>query len=107
MSLLSIDDPYYCGLRARIPAFVQKAFPGRNKSEKMDRLKESRNGHMAPSNGQHVMSNGNGHGPMAPMGMNGNPHASRYPGPPHIPMNGHPMMWHAKSVDSGMGKEKC
>ncbi|ODM97844.1 Dwarfin sma-2 [Orchesella cincta] len=85
------DDPYYCGLRARIPAFVQRALPQRNKgeaAEKRERELAARNGHGIP-NGHVILPNGH-HMPMHP--------GQRY-GPP-VP--GHPMMWHAKSVDSGM-----
>ncbi|XP_035705897.1 uncharacterized protein LOC110847527 isoform X3 [Folsomia candida] len=86
------DDPYYCGLRARIPAFVQKAMPGRKKAEAEKREREAaamRNGHVIIANG----------------GYPPHPHMVGVPqrfGPPGPPIPGHPMMWHAKSVDSGM-----
>ena len=79
------DDPYYCGLRARIPAFVQKALPPRNKPEGPSKPERNSVGMM-----------GSGH-----VAANGAPAHHRYSGPP---APGHPMMWHAKSVDSGMGK---
>jgi len=111
------DDPYYCGLRARIPAFVQKALPSRNKNKQQQQTssaqpkhilepannnnnntsngsdRESRNGH------HHVVSdynNGNGNGVVHHHGI-----PPRYVGTSG-PVPGHPMMWHAKSVDSGM-----
>jgi hypothetical protein len=82
------DDPYYCGLRARIPAFVQKAMPGRKKAEAEKREREAA---VVRNNGHIIIANGYPPHPM--MGP-------RF-GPPG-PMPGHPMMWHAKSVDSGM-----
>lgn len=88
-------DPYYCGLRARIPAFVQKAMPGRKKAEAEKREREAaamRNG----VNGHIIIANG--YPPHPHMG------AQRF-GHPGPPIPGHPMMWHAKSVDSGMGKQ--
>jgi hypothetical protein len=93
------DDPYYCGLRARIPAFVQKAMPGRKKAEMAAMVEKQREREAvaaAARNGHVIIANGNGyHHPQ--MG----PHRYGHPGGPPVP--GHPMMWHAKSVDSGMG----
>lgn len=83
-------------MRARIPAFVQRALPARKKGEAAEaRERElaaaARNGHIMPPNGHPMMPNGHHHMPM---------HQPQRYGPP-VP--GHPMMWHAKSVDSGMG----
>lgn len=88
---MAIDDPYYCGLRARIPAFVQKAMPGRKKAEAEKREREAaamRNGHVIIANGYPP-----------------HPHPHPHMGPQRFPIPGHPMMWHAKSVDSGMGMQ--
>ena len=63
------DDPYYCGLRARVSNFVK------NKNEK-DPIKENaaeqkKTGQAGPVNYQSPLP--------------------------------HPMMWHSRSYDSGMG----
>lgn len=92
-----LDDPYYCGMRARIPAFVQRALPQRKKGEAAEarerELASRSNGHgMPPPNGHVILPNGH-HMPVH--------HPPRYAHGPPVP--GHPMMWHAKSVDSGMG----
>jgi len=61
-------------------------------AEKREREAAARNGHV-------IIANGNGYP---------HPHPHMGPpqrfGPPGAPIPGHPMMWHAKSVDSGMGK---
>jgi hypothetical protein len=64
--------------------------PGRKKAEAEKREREAaamRNGHV-----------------IIPNGYPPHPHIGpqRF-GPPGPPIPGHPMMWHAKSVDSGMG----
>ncbi|XP_067008896.2 uncharacterized protein exp isoform X2 [Anabrus simplex] len=69
------DDPYYCGLRARVPNF------GKSKS------KEASSRY-----------------PVAPMPVMGGSHHPQAPfqyAPP--PQHAHPVMWHARSFDSGMG----
>jgi len=116
------DDPYYCGLRARIPAFVQKALPSRKSKQQPTSAvlqtqqqvhqqppppsqlvivgsamngggeREIRNGHVT------TLSNGTGH--LLPQNNNVQIHA--LPPPRFIGGGPLPMMWHAKSVDSGM-----
>ncbi|XP_014239303.1 uncharacterized protein LOC106660839 isoform X2 [Cimex lectularius] len=73
------DDPYYCGLRARVPNFV-KSKNGKD------------NGKMVPPpGGRYVLPPGP---PGAHLGLHHIHH--------HQP---HPVMWHARSYDSGMDSE--
>lgn len=68
------DDPYYCGMRARVPNFVKtKVKENKGPPPVMNRYSigtSISNGHLAAT------------------------HASQH----------NPVMWHARSYDSGMGK---
>ena len=64
--IIGTDDPYYCGLRARVSNFVK------------ENVKAKENG--------------------ADFNKKSNQTAINYQSP--LP---HPMMWHARSYDSGMG----
>lgn len=70
------DDPYYCGLRARVPNF------GKSKSKET-------NGGRYPA-------------PMSLMSHHQHPFQYAPPQQAHHP---HPVMWHARSFDSGMDSE--
>ena len=80
-SLLS-DDPYYCGLRARIPKFVKS---GKSKDTAGRYPASSISGGVSqPSSMMHQFHQ---YHP-----MHNQHHAQQ-----------HPVMWHARSFDSGMG----
>ncbi|XP_072156133.1 uncharacterized protein exp isoform X2 [Bemisia tabaci] len=90
------DDPYYCGLRARIPNFVAKSKdPSKNGSKNGSSVATRYGMGMGMSMGHHPTSASNGHLV--------SPHAQHYyHSQPHQP---HPPMWHARSYDSGMDAE--
>jgi len=124
------DDPYYCGLRARIPAFVQKALPSsktKTKQPSQAILQAQQQLHIQPNppttlvvvaspqvnggesrngGGGHLATLSNGTGHLLTHNNNVQLHAHLPPrfvgGNGPLPGPGHPMMWHAKSVDSGM-----
>ncbi|CAA9993794.1 unnamed protein product [Nesidiocoris tenuis] len=75
------DDPYYCGLRARVPNFVK------TKNGKVDGKLV-----VPPPGGRFVLPPGT---PAAHLGLHHLHHHA-----PH-----HPHMWHARSYDSGMDSE--
>ncbi|XP_014289061.1 uncharacterized protein exp isoform X1 [Halyomorpha halys] len=71
------DDPYYCGMRARVPNFVKS---------------KSKDTKVPPAGGRFVL-------PPGPPGSHiGLHHIHHLPQP-------HPVMWHARSYDSGMDSE--
>ncbi|XP_026676762.1 uncharacterized protein LOC103505685 [Diaphorina citri] len=72
------DDPYYCGLRARVPNFVKAK-------------RESKAGPPPVMSRYAPMGASNGH--LAP-----HPHSQK--------MQQHQVMWHARSYDSGMAKRE-
>ncbi|XP_039301260.1 uncharacterized protein LOC111043775 [Nilaparvata lugens] len=81
------DDPYYCGLRARVPNFVK------SKGKEMNGGGGGGNGKMVPPpvHARYpVLPPAPGHGPNSHIG---------------IPSHHHPAMWHARSYDSGMDSE--
>ncbi|KAF6213309.1 hypothetical protein GE061_011027 [Apolygus lucorum] len=75
------DDPYYCGLRARVPNFVKSKGKG-----------EGGKGMVPPPGGRFVLPPGT---PASHLGLHHLHHHA-----PH-----HPHMWHARSYDSGMDSE--
>lgn len=93
--LFILDDPYYCGLRARVPNFVKTKTKGDPVPSK--RFSVSQGPAPGPASQRH----------MGPMGM----HSGPMPGGPihhhHHPMHPqNPAMWHARSYESGIGVYK-
>ena len=81
--LLFSDDPYYCGLRARIPNFVKK-------KKKTDSSKQNKGGSgpgMPPANAMMNLGLGKGQPPMPA------------PAPPH-----HPFWWHSRLYTDSSGQ---
>lgn len=110
------DDPYYCGLRARVPNFAKtKLKPNENLSDKKssflnkngdNKSKEKDYSKQRPSFAQlphpasfstlyqlHQIQNGMLHGTISKQGAF-HRHNSQH----------EPYMWHAKSFESGIGK---
>ncbi|KAK9505280.1 hypothetical protein O3M35_009370 [Rhynocoris fuscipes] len=84
------DDPYYCGLRARVPNFVKS----KNGKEASGKGMPSSAAAVAPLGGRYVLP------PGQPGAHHGLHHMHHIPHQPH-----HPAMWHARSYDSGMDSE--
>lgn len=96
------DDPYYCGLRARVPNFVKSSKnKGKDSLSPMKRISVSNLQHPAASlaslhqlhqmHPQHLYSGGGS-------GINGSihhPHSIQYP---------HHLMLHTRSFESGIGE---
>ncbi|KAG8228268.1 hypothetical protein J437_LFUL006235 [Ladona fulva] len=98
------DDPYYCGLRARVPNFVQKK--ARDGERRYAAPPQAVAG---PHHHHHQQLH---HGMMqTPHPIHHHPHPMHHPGarenPYGYPVARHPPqpMWHARSIDSGMDSE--
>ncbi|XP_015587621.1 uncharacterized protein LOC107264167 isoform X2 [Cephus cinctus] len=78
------DDPYYCGLRARVPNFVKMAKNGQNKVS-------SPYGHIRPQPAPAYVSSGYV-----------SSQSSQIYGH-HVPAKRPPIMYHARSFESGLG----
>lgn len=76
--LFILDDPYYCGLRARVPNFVKTK-------------RESKVGPPPVLSRYAPMGSSNGH--LASHAQN-------------LKLQQHQVMWHARSYDSGMGESE-
>ena len=92
MSIFSVslsDDPYYCGLSARVPNFV-KSSNNRTKGPPKE-TRESVRGFagVSPFNNNNNNSNSNSN--------NNNNHGTHY-------SSYQPPLWHTRSYESGMGK---
>jgi hypothetical protein len=117
------DDPYYCGLRARVPNFVKATSNIINTSNKSNNNKNSNNkssNRIVDSNSNYISSNNlnrlmkekEQHKKMsvvAPMSafqqMHGNTRDLYHHQPPPPPSSQQQYsMWHAKSYESGIGE---
>ncbi|XP_034243150.1 uncharacterized protein LOC117646377 isoform X2 [Thrips palmi] len=85
------DDPYYCGLRARVPNFVKSKSGKEQQRDARDQQAQQQQQRQAEL--LHSL-----HNPYGRLPLPGNPHF--LPPPPH-----QPHMWHARSYDSGMDSE--
>lgn len=82
--MFAADDPYYCGLRARVPNFVKMAKNGQGKV-----ISPYGNARPQPPSSSFI-----GHPPNSQP-----PHIYGHHGPPKRP----PVMYHARSFESGLG----
>ncbi|XP_073993474.1 expansion isoform X3 [Rhodnius prolixus] len=82
------DDPYYCGLRARVPNFVKS----KNGKEPTPVIMKG-GPPPPPLGGRYLLPPGQ---PGSHLGIH---HMH------HLPQQHHPAMWHARSYDSGMDSE--
>lgn len=87
------DDPYYCGLRARVPNFVKT----KSSKEQQRDVRDARDARDAVQQQRQQELLHSLHNPYGRLPLPGNPHF--LPPPPH-----QPHMWHARSYDSGMGE---
>jgi hypothetical protein len=105
------DDPYYCGLRARVPNFVSKATNGR-----ASRAVDNNSNYITNNNLNKIVKDKE-HKKMsavvAPLSTfhqkhgNNNNRDLYLPHQPQLPPAHHQQhynMWHAKSYESGIGE---
>jgi hypothetical protein len=95
------DDPYYCGMRARVPNFV--------KANKANRIVDNNSNYISSKDLNKLMKEKE-HKRIAPSSavaplstfhqMHGNTNLYHH----HLPSNQQYSMWHAKSYESGIGK---
>jgi hypothetical protein len=96
--LFNADDPYYCGLRARVPNFV--------KANKANRIVDNNSNYISSKDLNKLMKEKE-QKRVAPASAMSNFHQMRGNGslyPHHLPANQPYSMWHAKSYESGIGK---
>lgn len=84
---MTLDDPYYCGLRARVPNFVKMARNGQSKLGP------------APPRGGHIRTQ---HAPSYASAAYASSQSSQIYG--HLPAHRPPIMYHARSFESGLGE---
>lgn len=96
--LFNTDDPYYCGLRARVPNFV--------KANKANRIVDNNSNYISSKDLNKLMKEKELKR-VAPASAMTSFHQMRGNGnlyPHHLPSNQPYSMWHAKSYESGIGK---
>lgn len=94
------DDPYYCGLRARVPNFVKASKPPSRIVDKNSNYISNSNLNKMLKEKEHSKKM-SVHGPM--MHGNGRDLYHHHQLPPSHQQQ-HYNMWHAKSYESGIGK---
>ena len=106
-SPLLSDDPYYCGLRARVPNFVKASKPPSRIVDK------NNNNYISNSNMNKILKEKEHSKKLsaAPPMMHGNGrdlyhHHQQQQQLPSSHHQSHYNMWHAKSYESGIGKIK-
>ena len=94
--ILLADDPYYCGLRARVPNFVKMAKNGHTKQI----VQPSPYGHVRPQPAPTYITTGYVHAHAAQIYGHHVPLPEKYQKKP-------PIMYHARSFESGLGTYVC